>query len=709
MKKNQKKKKIFRFKNHEIFVNTVVMAISFILVFLLFIQTTSDQIYDLASGDVAKKDIYLTKDVVDKVSTQAIKSRAAQSIEPIMVIDFNKQVESKKQLNDFFGRLLELKESYSSEPELLKRVYAGIEQKNSFGFDDKTLHQISTLSVERIALLKNYSMDLTQEYMSGGIDINDIKDIDSNIETFVENISELSQSERQILSGFIKGSVKVNKFIDQDETEKKIQAELEKIDDVVFAEGTLLISKGDTVTERQIEILNDGDMLIKSGWHKFVIWFGIIGFLVGIWTINHLYLLYFEYNILESSKKYIILMVMFVSTLASSTIFAPISPYLIPIPVFAMLVGILLTPNLVKLYGTTLIVLISILVDLPMEIALMYILGLLTVSIFLRNIKLRSQIMMIAIYTSMAMFVFIFTEALFHNKLNERFLFDSLFIFGNGILSSVITLGTLPFFESIFNVLTPFKLLELSNPNRDLLKRLLVEAPGTYHHSILVGNLSETAAHDIGANSMLARVGSFYHDIGKLESPYYFKENQIAHENPHDKLPPQVSANIIRNHTVFGVELAEKNKLPEEILQIIREHHGTSLIKYFYHQEKTKNASVDISKFLYHGPRPVSKEAVIVMLADSVEAAVRTIDMPTKESIGELVDKIFGQKIAEEQLNNSNITLKELVQIKKSFIKVLGGIFHERIVYPEVDMSDIAKEAFNDSPKKKEGDKRDDD
>ena len=145
------------------------------------------------------------------------------------------------------------------------------------------------------------------------------------------------------------------------------------------------------------------------------------------------------------------------------------------------------------------------------------------------------------------------------------------------------------------------------------------------------------------------------------------------------------------------MELAEKSKLPEEILQIIKEHHGTSLIKYFYHQEKTKNPDVDVTKFLYHGPKPVSKEAVVVMLADSVEAAVRTLENPTKDAIGDLVDKIIAQKISEDQLSNSNITLKEIEQIKRSFVKVLGGLFHERIVYPEIDMSVISKESFNEN------------
>ncbi len=701
MDKLRRKTRI-RIKNRTMIINLGVMILSFIIVFFLFNKSVFNGIYDYSVGDIAQTDIYLTKEVIDSTATQALKDKVAQEVEPIMTIDFSKQVEAKKGLNDFFGRLLELKETYANDSELLKRVYAGIENKNPYGFDEKTLQAISTMSVERITLIKNYAMDITQENMSSGISVSEIESVNQNIEAFVSGISDIGENDKVILLQFIKGSLKINKFVDQEKTDAKILAEQSKVDEVVYPTGTLLVAKGSRITDDKLAVLKDGNMMIESGKDHFFIVFGIFSLLIIIWTINHLYLIFFERHVLDKSREYVILMLMYVLTFATAKVFSAVSIYLIPIPVFAMLVGILLTRNLVKFYGTTLIVLLSIWLHLPLPVVLMYFLSLLVVSLFLRNVKLRSQIMMIGFYVSIVMGFFTVADALIYKTVDEAFLMNIFMILLNGIISSIITLGIMPFFESIFQILTPFKLLELSNPNRELLKRLLVEAPGTYHHSILVGNLAETAAHDIGANSMLARVGSFYHDIGKLERPYYFKENQVGSENPHDKLPPQMSANIIRNHTIFGVELAEKNKLPEEILQIIREHHGTSLIKYFYHQEKTKNPEVDVTKFLYHGPKPVRKEAVIVMLADSVEAAVRTLESPTKAAIGDLVDKIVSQKINEEQLSNSNITMKELEQIKKSFVKVLGGIFHERIVYPEVDISAISKDSFDEPQKNDE-------
>jgi hypothetical protein len=263
-----------------------------------------------------------------------------------------------------------------------------------------------------------------------------------------------------------------------------------------------------------------------------------------------------------------------------------------------------------------------------------------------------------------------------------------------GLLAAVLALGLLPVIESLFHILTPMKLLELSNPNHPVLKRLLIEAPGTYHHSILVGNLAEAAAHDVGANSLLSRVGAFYHDIGKLERPYYFKENQITAENPHDRLIPAVSASIIRRHSTYGETLGEKHKLPREIIDIILQHHGTTCIKYFYHKacEDSKDGNpVSCTDYSYEGPVPSSREAAIVMLADSVEAAVRSLQEPTKEHILEMVDKIISSKMQEGQLEASELTFKDLGKIKSAFMVVLTGIFHERIEYPDLSEFDVRR------------------
>jgi len=260
----------------------------------------------------------------------------------------------------------------------------------------------------------------------------------------------------------------------------------------------------------------------------------------------------------------------------------------------------------------------------------------------------------------------------------------------NGLFCAILTVGSLPLWESVFDVVTPLKLLELSNPNHPLLKKLLIEAPGTYHHSIIVGNLSEAATGAVGGNALLARTGAFYHDVGKTSRPYFFKENQLTSENPHDKISPSLSSIIITSHVKDGLELAKKHKLPQEIANFIDQHHGNTLVAYFYHKAKSgeNGDMVEEESFRYKGLKPQTKETAIVMLADSVEAAVRSLSAPNKEKIEKLINKIIKDKLEDGQLEESNLTLGELQKIKQSFVKVILGIFHERIEYPDLDIKE---------------------
>jgi len=266
---------------------------------------------------------------------------------------------------------------------------------------------------------------------------------------------------------------------------------------------------------------------------------------------------------------------------------------------------------------------------------------------------------------------------------------NSFWTLGGGIFAGILAIGTLPVWENTFGVVTPIKLLELSNPNQPLLKQLLLEAPGTYHHSIIVGNLSESAAQAVGANELIARVGAYYHDIGKLKRPYFFIENQVTPKNPHDKLKPSMSALIITSHTKDGLEMAAKHRLPKAIQDIISQHHGTTLVSYFYHKAKESDGSgnIDDAVYRYDGPKPQTREAAIIMMADSVEAAVRSLPEPTKGKIDGLVRKIIKDKLDDGQLDQCDLTFKDLSRIAEAFSSVLCGIFHERIEYPKDDVN----------------------
>jgi hypothetical protein len=261
-----------------------------------------------------------------------------------------------------------------------------------------------------------------------------------------------------------------------------------------------------------------------------------------------------------------------------------------------------------------------------------------------------------------------------------------LIILINGIVSSIVVLGILPLFESLFRTVTNISLLELADFDHPLLQRLVIEAPGTYHHSLVVGNMSEAACQAIGANALLARIGSYYHDIGKLNKPGYFSENQNLKDSKHDTLSPTMSKLLVINHVKEGVELAKKYRLNPQIIDFIQYHHGTGLVYYFYRralENLEEDHKIQEEGFRYPGPKPNNKETAIVLLADSAEAATRAIKEPDSRKIEEVVHKIINNKFIDGQLDECDLTLKDLEKISEVFVRILTGIFHSRTNYPE--------------------------
>ena len=253
----------------------------------------------------------------------------------------------------------------------------------------------------------------------------------------------------------------------------------------------------------------------------------------------------------------------------------------------------------------------------------------------------------------------------------------------NGLASGLLVVGILPVMEQVLNAVTPFRLIELSDLNSPVLKKLFNTAPGTYSHSIMVANLAESACQEIGANALLARVGSYYHDLGKMEQPSYFVENQTSY-NKHKDIAPRLSASVIRSHVKLGIEKARSLGLPEAIIDFIAEHHGKSVITWFYNEALKKEGNVDVEDFTYPGSPPRSKESAVVMLADITEAATRVLKKPTATRLEKFIQELFDNKVDHGQLSQSDLTFRELETIKKAFVKVLAGYFHSRIEYPKV-------------------------
>jgi putative nucleotidyltransferase with HDIG domain len=252
----------------------------------------------------------------------------------------------------------------------------------------------------------------------------------------------------------------------------------------------------------------------------------------------------------------------------------------------------------------------------------------------------------------------------------------------NGIFSGMLVLGILPLFEQILNSATTFRLIELSDLNSPILKRLLTVAPGTYSHAVMVANLAENACQDVGANSLLARVGAYYHDIGKMDQPDYFVENQAAY-NKHSDINPRLSATVIRSHVKIGVEKGRAIGLPPAVVDIIAQHHGNSVIQWFYSEAQKKEGQVNIEDFMYPGTPPHSRESAVVMLADVVEAAVRSLKKPSAGKIEKFIQDLIMSKLDMGQLSESELTFKDLETIKNAFVRVLAGHYHSRIEYPK--------------------------
>jgi hypothetical protein len=361
--------------------------------------------------------------------------------------------------------------------------------------------------------------------------------------------------------------------------------------------------------------------------------------------------------------------------------------YLIPMFLFGIVLRIVLFSEAAIVFSAIFAIVLGFAFENSLAVFLYAFVGNVLASYFSGKCENRNTILKAGLYTSLlaGLLVLIFNVFLGHSPGNIPVWIG--FIMLNGVASSFIALGILPVIESVFDYTTDIKLLELANLENPLLEDMMLNAPGTYHHSIVVGSLSKAAAESIGAHPLLTRVAAYYHDIGKLKLPHYYIENRVGNEDAHQGLTPNMSALIILSHVKEGVELAQKNKIGTKITEIIQQHHGTTLVSYFYSVAKEMEDPdlhiIEEKDFRYAGPKPQTKEAGIIMLADAVEAASRTLEDPTPKRIENHVQNIIENIFLDGQLDDCELTLKDLHAIRRSFIAILIGIFHQRIEYPE--------------------------
>ena len=376
--------------------------------------------------------------------------------------------------------------------------------------------------------------------------------------------------------------------------------------------------------------------------------------------------------------------------------------FALPVTAGAMLVSLLLDFHLALGFSFLVSILLGISFQGDPFIPLYYFLGSIVAALSVIQCKKRTAVLRAGALTALVNMIAIAGIDFYKGELLTRGLYDMSAGFLGAIAVAMIVSATLPFFEAVFDIATDIKLLELLEPNQPLLKKLVYTTPGTYHHSILIGNLAEAAAEAIGENPLLARVGAYYHDVGKIRKPEYFIENQHPKDNKHNRLMPSMSSLIIASHVKDGVDVAREHNLPGALIDIIHQHHGTSLITYFYQKAKEQQPYARITEedYRYPGPRPRTKVAAIVMLSDAVEAASRTLDDPTPQRIQALTNSVITRIFLDDQLSACDLTLKNLREISKSFNLTLNGIFHHRIDYPGMEFPGERKR--NDHPDKKQ-------
>jgi len=477
------------------------------------------------------------------------------------------------------------------------------------------------------------------------------------------------------------------------ETEKRVQEAISRISPQkgLVLKNERIMGSHERVTSAHLEKLRSLAIAKSQREKGFFSWSlplagrFLIVVLVLAFLLSYLYL--FQKRAWAQFEKLVLIAILlsFVS-LATYTICGRfhLSPYLVPVALVSMILAISLNAQIGIMGGVTVGLLLGVQRNFDFSSALVAIVSG-TVAVYsVLKLRQRHQFYRPMLYISATYVLTIFlVETLKFSPLPHRIELCSYGIL-NGFLSPLLAMGFLPIFERLFGITTDITLLELSDLNRPILRRMAIEAPGTYHHSLAVGNLAEAAAEAVGANSLLARVSSYYHDIGKLVKPNYFVENQTqGRKNPHQKLAPTMSSLVLLSHVREGVEEAKREGLPKPIIDVIQQHHGTTTMDFFYEKAKQMGADETVrDKFRYPGPKPETKETAIIMLADAVEAASRTLTEATPARIRGLVKRIINEKFSLGELDNCEITLRDLHLIEESFIRVLTGMFHPRVEYP---------------------------
>jgi len=647
-----------------------------------------------AEGEPAPRNVTAaqTITIVDNEATEALREDVAALVEPVHVPDPAVADEVAAKLDSFFAAVgaerSKLAETgASAQDQALEEAVARLRGDVYPNVSDSTLVYLLTADDSRYETVRTQATGALRTVFTNPITVDSLDEARETLRRMVDTLAG-SEELGNVLYEVTEGYVRLNTVVDEEQTQARRQTAANQVAPVTITvrQGERIVTEGDIVTQKDMLALRA--LGVGQGRSDWKIWLGI--FFIALLEATAFSRLLHRFNktggLQNLMRLALVLMLLFFTLLARFLIIQPLSPYLIPVAAIGMVVTIILNARSAFLMVVLLSLNVGLLTDLDMRYALVAIItGVFSVYLVTRVVQRVALLGAGAVTAVLAAFA-IFSVELFRETPPLDALGLSSWGVAHGFFAWALTMLLLLILDTLFNLNTPLRLLELGNPAHPLLKRLLQVAPGTYNHSMQMGNMAEAAAEAIGADVLLARVGAYYHDIGKTIRPEYFVENQKERniDNPHDRLGPNLSKLALAAHVRDGEHLAKLYGLPAPVVDIIRQHHGTTVMKFFYNKaQQTSKARVDEEDYRYEEEKPHSKEAAIIMLADGTEAAVRALTSPTRRKIHGVIQEVFKQRMEDGQLDEADLTLAELSTIRESFELSLRGMVAERIAYPE--------------------------
>ena len=695
---------------HPSLISAGVGVLFFVLVFIIMTIVVAPKQHDLAVGDISPVTFIANKNIEDSVTYRQNIDEAIAAVEKHTVEDDAVVETSMNDLRELLNRASDVRAEY--EPIFSPyRGQADFSEIVDLFFDNSVileqLRERIGLPLDDTALkdmLRATPSEFTNMRLSLTTELSTIYNRGVEESAMASSKASLMQSIRRTIGNnsallplvqtIVDEVLTVNLAVDEARHEREVEEARASVEVPMFLKGQNIVRENDPITEAQHQVLLELGYLRERVDISMYIGLGAIVALLCL--VMTLFVIVFEPDMLKKPMQIVLLCAICLLHVGLASVAVQFNQYIIPLQFGVMLISILIKPRLAMVVNFVLTVLVGIIASgssglLSTTTSSILIVGLIggCQAVYLTRRPLqRAGLFLVGIATGLIDMAVLLALDLMTTANVSEMLVSSLLAAVGGLLSGILAISLMPIFESVFHLLTPPKLLELSNPHQPLLKRLLLEAPGTYHHAIMVANLAEAAVESVGGNALLTRVAAYYHDVGKLKRPYFFGENQLGGENPHDRMEPLVSSATLTAHTTDGAKLAEAARLPQPIVDIIKQHHGTSATQYFYikavAQEGEEN--VDIADFRYEGPAPQTKEAAIIMLADIAEAGVRSLKQRSGEEIDAFVHKLIKNKLDDGQLDHTPLTLRDLELIAQAFTKVLIGMYHERVAYPDIEV-----------------------